>query len=131
VYSMERDISYWCVKNHCGECCKRGWNIFVTENDIKRWEGRHPEILKEVISGVFDNEPRQLLTKKKQVQTANGKILDICTFYDFEKKCLIQEVKPEICKKFSCISHPVFLFRFLHKLLSLNDISKKGPKPRK
>ena len=116
---MERDISPWCLKSNCGECCIKGWNMFITENDIKRWEGRHPEILKEVISGVFDNELRKLL-RKKQVQSADGKIHDICTFYDFEKKCLIHEVKPEICKKFSCTAHPFFLLQFLHQILSLD-----------
>ena len=116
---MERDISPWCLKSNCGECCIKGWNMFITENDIKRWEGRHPEILKEVISGVFDNELRKLL-RKKRVQSVDGKIHDICTFYDFEKKCLIHEVKPEICKKFSCTAHPFFLLQFLHQILSLD-----------
>jgi Fe-S-cluster containining protein len=116
---MERDISHWCRKNNCGECCMKGWNIFVTENDLQRWEGRQPEILQEVISGVFDNQERKLLTKKP-VQFADGKIHDICTFYDFEKKCLIHEVKPEICKRFSCTYHPLFLLQFFHKILSLD-----------
>lgn len=119
MYYMERDISYWCLKNNCGKCCMKGWNIFVTESDLKRWEGRHPEILKEVISGVFDEKPRKLLTKK-QVQLVDGEVHNICTFYNFEKKCLIHEVKPEICKNFSCTTHPVFLLPFLHKLLSLD-----------
>jgi Fe-S-cluster containining protein len=117
---MGRDITYYCMKYNCGECCERGWNIFVTENDIKNWEESRPEILSEITSGIFDNKIKKLL-KKRPVEFPDGKIRDICIFYDFKNKCLIHGVNPEICKKFACTKHLYFIFRLFNSLSHLID----------
>jgi len=117
---MGHDITYYCRKYNCGECCERGWNIFVTENDIKNWETSRPEILDEVISEVIDNKIRKLL-KKRTVEFPDGKIRNICIFYDFNAKCLIHDFNPEICRNFSCTKHLFFIFRLFNSLSHLID----------
>jgi len=117
---MARDITDYCVAHECGQCCERGWNIFVTKKDLKNWEENCPEILKEVTSEVFDNQIRKLL-KKKPMKLPDGTIRQICIFYDFKKKCLIHDVNPEICKKFTCTKHLYFIFRLFASLSHLTD----------
>ena len=117
---MERDISYYCRKYNCGKCCERGWDIFVTDAEIRKWEAQRPEIVAEITSGVFDGERKKLL-KKRKVTMPNGKSKNLCVFYDFEKKCLIQADKPDVCKKFSCFYHPYFLFRFFYEISHLES----------
>lgn len=94
--------------------------MFVTDAEISRWEAQHPEILEGITSGIFNGKSRKLL-KKRKAKTPNGKTKIVCIFYDFEKKCLIQADKPESCKKFSCLYHPFFLFRFLYEILHLKS----------
>lgn len=117
---MADDITDYCMKHHCGQCCERGWNIFITEKDIKNWEENCPAILKEVTSGVFDNQVKKLL-KKKPIKFPDGTTQQICIFYDFKKKCRIHDVNPEICKKFTCTKHLYFIFRLFASLSHLPD----------
>ncbi|NVM30606.1 MAG: YkgJ family cysteine cluster protein [Candidatus Helarchaeota archaeon] len=119
---MERATSNYCLEHDCGECCVRGWSVFVTEEEIAWWKESRPEILKGITSGVFNNERRKVLKKKKAL-SPDGEVQETCIFYDYQEKCLIHEVKPEMCKKFSCIYHPFFFLRFLHQLSHL-DVDK-------
>ncbi|NVM02078.1 MAG: YkgJ family cysteine cluster protein [Candidatus Helarchaeota archaeon] len=115
---MNFDISYYCQKYKCGRCCERNWDIFVTEADIKNWEKKKPEILYQITTKIIDGIEKKIL-KKRPVKFLNGKIRELCVFYDFEKKCTIHEFNPEICKKFSCLHHPYFIFQLFSKISEL------------
>ncbi|MHA1300331.1 MAG: YkgJ family cysteine cluster protein [Candidatus Helarchaeota archaeon] len=122
---MTRDISYYCVKYHCGKCCERGWDIFVSENDIKMWEQKRPDILDQITIKVVDGKEKKIL-KKRTVKCPDGKNRDLCIYYDFEKKCQIHDVNPEICRNFSCLRHTYFIFQLFNKISQL--IEEFGPK---
>lgn len=112
---MDNDVSNYCLKYKCGKCCERGWDIFVTDVDIKKWEENKPEVLNNVNIRIVDGTERRLL-EKKQVCLPNGKIRKLCIYYDFDKKCLIHDVNPEICRKFSCLYHPYFIFKLFEEI---------------
>ncbi len=114
---MERDIID-CIKYNCGKCCEREWDVYVSEKDIKMWEKSRPDILKEVVTKKVGNRTKKLL-KKKPVKFPDGTERKICIFYDFEKKCLIHEFKPEVCKKFTCLKHPLFIFQLFKQISEL------------
>ncbi len=121
---LEHDISYYCKKFNCGKCCEKGWDIFVTESDIRKWEEKKPEILNQITTKNI-NGIRKKLLKKQPIKLLDGKIRQLCVFYDFEKKCTIHDVNPEICKKFSCLHHVYFIFQFFNKISELIEESDK------
>ncbi|MFX1451080.1 MAG: YkgJ family cysteine cluster protein [Promethearchaeota archaeon] len=116
------DISYYCKKYKCGKCCERGWDIFVTENDIKTWEKKKPQILNQIIIKNIQGIEKKII-KKQAIECPDGKIRDLCVFYNFEKKCTIHDVNPEICKKFSCLNHVYFIFQLFSKISELTEES--------
>ena len=117
---MSSDISNYCLEHDCGECCVRGWKVFVTEKEMKNWETNRPEILNGITSGIFNHRRRKLL-KRKTLKSSEGKVQEICYFYDFEKKCLIHGDKPEMCKTFSCKYHPKFFIKILYQITHLQQ----------
>ncbi|MHA1377117.1 MAG: YkgJ family cysteine cluster protein [Candidatus Helarchaeota archaeon] len=106
------------MKYKCSKCCERGWDIFVTNTDIEKWQENRPDILDQITSKEIDGKRRKLL-KKRPVKMPNGKIRNLCVYYDFEKKCLIHDVNPEICRNFSCLHHPLFIFQLFEKISNL------------
>jgi len=117
---MGSAISNYCLEHNCGECCVRGWKVFVTEEEIKSWEQNRLEILNGITTGLFNNRKRKFL-KRKIVKSPEGELQEICYFYNFKKKCLIQEFKPEMCKTFSCKYHPKFFIKILHLITHLEQ----------
>ena len=125
---MEVDFSKYCMKYNCGLCCERGFDIFVTQADIKKWEQKRPEILTQITTKIIDGEEKKVI-KKKKVIFPDGKTRNLCFFYDFEKKCLIHDVNPEICRRFICLHHSFFLFLFFYKISDfIEEFGAKIPK---
>jgi Fe-S-cluster containining protein len=112
---MPQDISEYCRRHNCGKCCERDWDYIVTPRDIERWKSQNPDLLKYVTTKGTGQELKTVLRKKK-VRSPSGTEQIVCIFYDFAKKCLIYEMRPEKCRSFTCIGHPLFLFKFLNEI---------------
>lgn len=111
----KREIVSVCRKIKCGLCCENGWVVIVTENDLKRWEETHPEILNELTTEEIDDKMETVI-KRYPAKSPRGHDRKICAFYDFEEKCRIYDVKPEMCQKFSCVTNQFFMFQWLNKI---------------
>ena len=118
---MKRDIAQICRKINCGFCCDSGFIVILTADDIKVWEQRRPELLNEIEFDVIDGKKEKII-KRRLAKAPGGKIKKICTFYDFEDKCLIYDVRPEMCRNFSCMKIQNSMFQLLNILTRfIND----------
>ena len=122
---MDQDSSNYCLVHNCGKCCM-DLILKVTEGDLERWKNTHPKILNEITSRVIDGKMKQILNKRP-VKCPDGKLHDVCVFYDFDNKCLIYEIRPENCRKFRCTKHVSFFFHVFNGFSQL--IEEFGSKP--
>lgn len=106
-----------------GTCCRKGWDVAISADDIERFDGKveytylqykqgepeeiesGPHKIKLIAARAFapeDHPPKgkyiAILPKKIEINQYTGQPEVMCQYLDEKGRCAIHEIRPEACR---------------------------------